>query len=158
MPVSDYLRASGVRIKPGVTGEVYENVGRITISKAATRGMDQNMFAVLKIVVDQLKLSVQINSIDTGLHSPGSRHYVGRAVDINKISDVGDSTPDQAMLNNPKAIQMVEYLLAEGFHIGEGKPWAAILFGPPRTRWNPSRSDHVNHLHMSLGPRPMKKA
>lgn len=154
--MSDYLRASGVLVHKGETGEVYENVGRINISKASIRGMDQNLFACLKIVVDQLKLAINVNSIDTGAHAKGSRHYVGRAADINKISDVADTTPDQAMLTNPKALEMVEYLLAEGFHVGEGKPWAAVLFGPPRTRWNPSTSDHTTHLHLSLAPRPRK--
>ncbi len=156
MPISDYLRATGILVHAGETGEVYENVGRITISNAAIRGVDQNMWACLKIAVDELKLAINVNSIDTGAHAKGSRHYVGRAVDINKISAVGDTTPDQAMLSNPKAREMIEYLLAEGFHIGEGKPWAAILFGPPRTRWNPSTSDHTTHLHMSLAPKPRK--
>lgn len=156
MPISDYLRATGILILAGEEGQVYLNVGKIAITKAPIRGLDQNLFAVLKIVVDELKLSIQVNSVDTGKHAQNSRHYVGRAADINKISVMGDTTPDQAMMSNPKAREMVEYLLAGGFHIGEGKPWAAILFGPPRTRYNPTTSDHTTHLHMSLAPR--KKA
>jgi len=158
VPISDYLRASGTRVHAGETGQVYLNVGKIAISKASIRGMDANLFAVLKIVVDQLTLSINVNSVDTGQHAKGSRHYVGRAVDINKISRMGDTTPDQAMLTNLLAREMVEYLLAEGFHVGEGKPWAAVLFGPPRTRWNTSKADHTTHLHMSLAPRPMERA
>lgn len=158
MPISDYLRATGILILAGEEGQVYLNVGKIAITKPAIRGMDQNMFACLKIAVDALKLSIQVNSIDTGFHSVRSRHYTGRAVDINKISVMGDTTPDQAMMTNKHAREMVEYLLAGGFHIGEGKPWAAILFGPPRTRWNPSTSDHTAHLHLSLAPKPRKKA
>ncbi len=154
MPISDYLRATGVLIHAGETGVLYSNVGRIIVAKAAIRGIDQNLWACLKIAVDHLKLDVNVNSIDTGQHVQNSRHYQGRAADINKFSVVGDETPDQAMLTNPKALQMVEYLLIEGFHVGEGKPWAAILFGPPRTRWNPSRIDHTTHLHVSLAPKP----
>lgn len=156
MPISDFLRATGVLVKKDESGELYENVGRITVTNAAIRGVDQNLWAVLKICADELALWLNIISFDTGAHAKNSRHYTGRAADVNKITPITDTTANQAMLTNKDALRVVEYLLAGGFHVGEGQPWAAILFGPPRTRFNSSTVDHTNHLHCSLAPKPRR--
>lgn len=154
MPISDYLRASGILIHAGETGELYENVGRLTVSKAAIRGIDLHLWAVLKICADELKLWLNVNSIDTGRHVPKSRHYQGRAADVNQVTPIAASTGSPAVLTNPAALLLIDYLLAGGFYVGEYRPWPAVLFGPPKTRWNPSRVDHRTHLHCSLAPKP----
>lgn len=156
MPIADYLRATGVRVHGGEVGEVYKNVGKITFARAPIKGADENLFACLKIAADQLKLWIGCSSIDTGTHTKGSRHYTGRAADISEVTPMTDSSPNAAFLTNSDAVRLVTYLLEEGFHVGEGKPWAAVLFGPPRSRWNSSIVDHRDHVHVSIGPR--KKA
>lgn len=149
MPLSDYLTASGHRVHGGEQGLVYTNVGRIWFSKAPKVGIDSNLLAVLKIAVDQLHLTININSVDTGTHSPSSRHYSGRAADINKVGPILGQR-EQATLTNPHALRLARFLLANGFRIGEGGPWAAVLFGPVHTALNPTGISHDTHLHASL--------
>lgn len=153
MPLSDYLVASGERLLAGKTGVVYENVGRITVTHAARVGVDQNLFACLKIAADQLALWLNVNSIDSGEHVKNSRHTFGRAVDINQVTPVGTKEPWQATPANSQAERLVLYLLAHGFHVGERRPWAALLFGAVGTRYNPSPVDHGTHMHVSLPSR-----
>jgi hypothetical protein len=152
MPLSDYLIASGQRVHGGETGQLYHHEGEIRVSTAARVGADSNLWAVLKIAVDALKLKLNILSIDTGAHVAGSRHYDGRAVDISQIGPVG-AIWSACTPANSYAVQLVNYLLAHGFKAGEGphNPGPALLFGPPRTSLNPSDVAHRHHLHVSLG-------
>ncbi len=149
MPLTDYLTASGQRVHGGQQGLVYSNAGRIWISTPAHIGIDSNLFACLKICVDILHLSINVNSIDTGQHSLNSRHYTGRAADINKVGPILGSQ-QQATLTNPHAQRLVHYLMANGFRAGEGGPWASILWGPIHTSLNPSSINHSTHLHCSV--------
>lgn len=149
MPVDQYLVAAGRRRFAGQAGILYANVGQLHVSKAPTKGVDENLWAVLKTAVDTLRLALNINSIDTGKHVPTSRHYTGRAVDINKVGAAG-TVWRQATLHNSDAMRLVRWLQAHGFRAGEGGPWPAVIFGPPHSALNPTGVDHSSHLHVSL--------
>ena len=162
MPLSDFRVGSGQRVHAGKKGKLYPPPGKvggggaIYVSRAAVRGPDAHLWAALKVAVDVLDLAIQVNSIDTGQHSPNSRHYAGLAVDINKVGERRDSW-QQATMTNPFAVELVDLFLHAGWQIGEGDPFrAGILLGPPRTKWNSSGIDHSTHLHLSLArlPRP----
>jgi hypothetical protein len=156
MPLADFLEPSGVRVHAGETGCVYERVGQIWISKASIRGVDSNLWGALKHCVDVLGLKINCNSLDTGRHAVNSRHYQGRAVDINRIDKAGGpqgSPMVQATTSNPWAVQLVSYLLANGFGVGErrsGQSQDGVIFGPPGHKWNPTKSDHHHHVHLSI--------
>ena len=157
MPLTDFLEASGKCVHAGVTGCLYESrAGEIWVSKAAIKGVDANLWGALKHCVDVLGIKVNINSIDTGKHAYNSRHYQGRAVDINKIDrmDAGIAAPThQAMLDNVEALRLVNYLLANGFKVGERNKWGShsgILFGPIKSKYNPTLVEHSTHLHLGL--------
>lgn len=143
------LIASGRRVLAGQSGEVHIGAGKISIARAPIHGVDDHLWLILKLAVDDLRLPVLVSSVDTGQHVPGSRHYDGRAVDISKVGLAGGRWKP-ATLNNADAGHLANWLLANGFRIGEGGPWPAILFGPPHTRLNPSSIDHSTHLHVSL--------
>jgi hypothetical protein len=156
MPLQDFLEPAGTLVHAGETGCVYSKVGQIWISRAATRGVDANLWGALKHCVDVLGLKINVNSIDTGQHARNSRHYQGRAVDINRVDDVGGPSTApmiHATLANPYAVRLVNYLLANGFGIGErkrGQSQDGVIFGPPGHKWNPTTSDHHHHVHISL--------
>ena len=153
MPIADFLAASGVRVHAHEIGLLYASEGSLWVSKPAIRGIDSHLFACLKIACDECQLALNVNSIDTGEHAPNSRHYQGRAVDINKVVVSGQSfkaTGAQATLENPRALKLLHYLLAQGFRIGEGGAWPGLFFGPPHTRYCPIAVDHSRHLHVSL--------
>lgn len=153
MPLADFLNASGNRIMKGMKGEVYSNVGQIYFEKAPKIGIDANLWACLKIAVDQTGLAIEVNSIDTGEHVKNSRHYQGRAVDIHIVVRAGNelSQHANAYLTNGEASKFYHYLLEHGFNVGEGKAWPAVIWGPVHTHTNPTGIDHQNHLHVSLG-------
>lgn len=145
----ELLVASGKRGLAGQTGEIYKGHGSIAIAKAAKIGVDLHLWAVLKLAVDALGLPISISSIDTGKHVAGSRHYDGRAVDISRVGLNGGKWRP-ATVQNAEAGKLVAWLLANGFRVGEGGPWAACLFGPPHSEHNSSSIDHSDHLHVSL--------
>jgi hypothetical protein len=150
VPIETFVHASGIRVHAGQQGLLYQNVGKIRVSKASIHGVDQNLWAILKIVVDELAFTINVNSIDTGQHIPNSRHASGRAVDINRVGAVTE-TPGQATLANAAAMRLVRLLRAHGFHVGEGAPpRPGLLFGPVHTPLNPTGIDHAMHLHMSI--------
>jgi hypothetical protein len=150
VPIEAFLHASGIRVHAGQQGLLYHNVGEISVSRASVHGVDQNLWAILKIVVDHLALTVNVNSIDTGQHVVHSRHASGRAVDINRVGAV-TQTPGQATLANAAAMRLVRHLQEHGFHVGEGAPpRPGLLFGPVHTPLNPTGIDHATHLHMSI--------
>lgn len=159
MPLTDFLNASGQRVHAGQVGRVYDKVGEIWISKASIKGVDANLWGCLKHCVDVLGLKIQVNSTDTGFHVANSRHYQGRAVDINRIDRApgGPGAPTHvAELANVEALRLVNYLLAHGFGIGErkrGTSQPGIIFGPPGHRFNPTLLEHSTHLHVSLPKR-----
>jgi hypothetical protein len=156
MPLIDFLEPSSVRVHAGETGCIYSKVGEIWISKASIRGVNANLWGALKHCVDTLGLKIQVNSIDTGEHAPNSRHYQGRAVDINRVDRMpGPQTAPlgRATLGNIEAVRLVSYLLANGFGIGErkrGQSQDGVIFGPPGHKWNPTSSDHHHHIHISI--------
>lgn len=152
MPLTDFLEASGKCVHAGETGCLYDSKGQIWVSKAAIKGVDTNLWGALKHCVDVLGIKVNINSIDTGKHAYNSRHYQGRAVDINKVSLVSHPF-QQAMLDNVEALRLVNYLLANGFKVGERNKWGShsgILFGPIKSKYNPTLVEHSTHLHLGL--------
>jgi hypothetical protein len=157
MALTDFLDPLGTRVHAGVTGCVYEGRGQIWISTASIRGVDANLWGALKHCVDVLGLKIQVNSIDTGQHAPASRHYQGRAVDINRVEQAVGSPQGapswRATTGNTSACRLVSYLLANGFGIGErrrGQSQAGVIFGPPGHQWNPTSSDHHHHIHVSI--------
>jgi hypothetical protein len=160
VPIKDYLQASGVRVRAGQTGLVFRSPsgGRIYCSKASVRGLDQNLFAVLKHAVTVTGLSINLNSVDTGKHAPNSRHYKGLAVDINKVGEDADSM-EQATLQNKSAMRLYFWLRSAGFQIGErqrGQSVPGVIFGPIGHKFNPSGSPHARHLHASIPQRHKK--
>jgi hypothetical protein len=159
MPLSQFRYASGQKVHAGDSGKVYPppgsagGGGAIYVSRPAPHGIDANLWGALKVCVDQLDLSINCNSLTTGKHSEGSRHYAGLAADINKIGP-SPGQWKQATLGNASAVRLVRYLLANGWSVGEGDPTRpAILFGPVGHSWNPSRVDHSTHLHVSVARR-----
>lgn len=156
MPLTDFLNASGQRVHAGETGCVYNRVGQIWISRASVKGVDANLWGALKHCVDVLGLKINVNSVDTGGHVANSRHYQGRAVDINRIDRVGSpfvAPSHVAELANVEALMLVNYLLAHGFGIGERKrnqSQPGVIFGQPGYKWNPTSLDHSTHLHVSI--------
>lgn len=160
MPLTDFLNAANQRVHQGETGCVYSKVGEIWISRASIKGVDANLWGALKHCVDVLGLKINVNSIDTSQeHAPNSRHYQGRAVDINRIDRMpGPTTAPlaRATLGNSDAVRLVNYLLAHGFGIGErkrGTSQPGVIFGPPHSKFNPIAGDHSTHLHVSLPKR-----
>lgn len=153
---ADLLCASGER-RFGKQGGVWFDAdgGKIVCLTPPNKGIDSHLFGVLKVVVVQLHLVIHLTSVDTGGHVRNSRHYYGRAVDIGSVYHHGPGVPERAAtLDNSDAVEMVHYLLEHGFKVGEGKPTPAIIFGPPGTKWNPTRIEHAHHLHCSL---PVKR-
>ena len=151
--ITPYLIASGNLVLVGQTGRIHDasekDGGILEIARAPIRGIDSHLWMAIKTAVDELKLHVILSSIDTGTHAVNSRHYTGRAADSNRIGSANGMVM-VASSRNDHAVRLVQWLLAHGFHIGEGKPWAAILFGPVQSHFNPTDIDHSTHLHLSL--------
>lgn len=149
--LSGYLKASGVRINGGKEGVWYDDgKGKITCVKAPVVGIDSHLLTLTEDVVSDLGLSLTINSVDTGQHVPDSRHYDGRAEDIDELHPYG-SDPIPVTLANPHAVAFVDHLIANGFTAGhENGPYAAVLFGPVGTKWNMTDVPHEHHIHVSV--------
>jgi hypothetical protein len=148
------LKASGARILAGIAGSVYHHHGQILITRAAVKGIDSNLLRVLEAAVDDLEISIEINSIDTGAgqHVPTSRHFHGCAVDIDRVGLVGHPL-EEAHIANKEARELVQWLIDHGFVAGhENGPYPAVLFGPVGCKWNRTQIGHVSHLHVSLHP------
>lgn len=155
MPIESFLKAGPTRVHAGEVGLIYGPAqggkGRIYISKGAVHGINDSLWAVLKIAVDTLGIGLNINSIDTGKHVPTSRHYDGRAVDINQVWEVGSDHRTQATTGNPCAVRLLRLLAAHGFAVGhENGPHAAVLLGPCGGEWNQTEVDHSTHMHVSV--------
>lgn len=152
MPASDYRYASGQAVKAGEKGQVYQNVGRLYYQRGCSSGVDAHLHAVLKILVDEHAVALNVNSLCTGKHSKNSRHYAKPclAADCNKVGKT-KATWQPFTVHNPDGQRIVEYLLDNGWLIGEGEPTRpGLLLGPARSRWNPTSIDHSTHLHMSI--------
>jgi hypothetical protein len=152
MPASDYRYRSGQAVHAAEKGQVYANMGRIFFVRGCQTGLDANLFATLKICVDEFKVALNVNSLCTGKHSKNSRHYAKPclAADCNRIGPTR-ATWQPFTEYNPYGIKMVEYLLQQGWMVGEGDPARpGLLLGPPRTKWNSSSIDHSTHLHLSI--------
>lgn len=149
--LSPFLKASGDRLNGGKDGVWYDDgAGKITCSRAPRIGIDSHLLVLTEDAVSDLRLSVTVNSVDTGQHVPGSRHYDGRAEDIDEIHAYGGE-PEVATLENPHAVAFVEHLISNGFVAGhENGPHAAVLFGPVGTKWNATDVDHSTHVHVSV--------
>lgn len=149
---AELLHPSYRRRFAGRAGTWYHQRGLIECLRAPYKGVDENLFGILKVVADTLALQLVISSVDTNRHATHSRHYVGLAVDLWQIGPV-DGRLQIASPRNPEAVAVVEFLLARGFEPAEGRtnPGPAVLLGPPRTRYNRSPADHDDHLHLSLG-------
>lgn len=156
--IAELLHPSGVLRFARTKGIWYDRThaggGLIECSKAPLLGIDENLFGVLKVLVDSLLLHIVVNSVDTGRHATNSRHYAHLAADINKIALVGEKLPRVTILNE-HTFAVVHWLLGHGFRIGEGayNPGPGLLLGPIGSVFNPSDTDHSTHLHMSLGRR-----
>lgn len=153
MPIREFLKASGTRIRGGDSGIVYHGVaGRVVFRRAPERGIDLQLFGLLKHLVEALGISIHVSSVDTGKHAPRSRHYAGCAVDIIELA-VGFRDWQECRAGNDLVEQLLRYLEKGGFAHGEGRPAPAVLFGPPGSTWNRSPVDHQDHIHLSI-PRP----
>ena len=81
MPASDYKWASKEAVHSGEKGLVYANVGRLYFVRGCATGVDANLFAVLKILVDEHKVALNVNSLCTGKHSKNCLLYTSDAAD-----------------------------------------------------------------------------
>lgn len=156
MPASDFKYASKQSVHGGEKGLVYANVGRLYFVRGCATGVDANLFAVLKILVDEHALALNVNSLCTGKHSKNSRHYAKPciAADCNRVG-LTKETWQPFTVANPHGRKLVEYLIEQGWMVGEGSPSRpGLLLGPPKSALNPSQIDHSTHLHFSLGRYP----
>ncbi len=134
---------------PGVPG--YEGAtGVITLTTPPLRGLDDRLFRILRMMVDELGVSINILSVDTGQHVPGSRHYHGRAVDVDHIGGLpvgwANSHIDQGRVQH--------WLRSHCFGPAEDGldgHVRALLFGPPESSGNRSSLPHLHHMHISVG-------
>ena len=110
------------------------------MSPASSHGVDENLWACLRIAVDQLGLAIS-------LHAPDPDR--GRAVTIRKIGKEG-RVWHPATLANPDALRLAEYLRRHGFHVGEDGEGPTLRLGPPHTALNPTPGDHAQQLVVSL--------
>lgn len=154
MPLSDFRFGTGELVHAGKKGRVYSNVGQIYVTRPAKAGFDANLFGALKVIVDSLKIAINVNSVDTGRHSTNSRHYDHRAVDTNKVRKIGNKSWQQQAQSNRLSIAIVNLALENGWHIGEGGNFPGVLLGPPWSTFNPTAFDHATHLHLSIARRP----
>jgi hypothetical protein len=155
--LSDFKWASGVLVHADSSGVQYTAQGQIVFEKPDPKGIDSSLFAVLKIAVDHLHIAINVNSLTTGTHVPTSRHYSGRAADINRIGSM-DGPMMQSTLQNAQALRLVAFLRQNGWHLGEGGPWPGLFLGPPHTGLNVCGVDHSRHLHVSIPRRPQPGA
>jgi hypothetical protein len=149
MDLQPYLTASGERILKGVTGKVHGGKGEIFIVRAAVIGVDRHLMALLMAVVDELRIAMSLNSLDTGEHAPHSRHFSGRAADCSMIGAKGGPLMPATLLNR-YAVRYAEFLGAHGMRHYEQGPWGAVLLGPVHTSLNQTGTAHVHHLHTSI--------
>jgi len=140
MWLNSFLIAAGVGIHARKEGVLYDEIGRIVVSPASPHGVDEHLWACLRIAVDHLRLVID-------LHVPDPHR--GRAVVIGKIGKEGGAW-HPATLANPDAIRLAEYLRVYGFHAGEDGEGPALRLGPPHTALNPTPGDHAQHLWVSL--------
>lgn len=154
MPISDFMRGSGVRIKRGLKGRLYHGTGVIDVVRAARVGIDSHLWGALKILVDELGIWIEINSIDTGKHSELSRHYRGLATDFWRVGMahmIGDrDVPPIASSTNLTARTVCTYLSDWGWKHREYGRWPSVLLGPAHSRFNETDSPHLTHIHLSL--------
>lgn len=152
MPASDYRYATRNAVHAGEKGEVYSNVGRLYFARGCKSGVDANLFAVLKILVDEFECSLNVNSLCTGRHSKGSRHYAlpCLAADCNRVGR-SRSTWQPFTVYNATGRAIADYLIKNGWMVGEGDPARpGLLLGPAHSALNPTRMDHSTHLHFSI--------
>ena len=145
----ELLHPSGVRILAGESGRIYRNVGEVWIDTPARTGIDSNLWGVLKASADALRLILHVSSIDTGRHSRTSRHYVGLAADVWRVGPAGKAPP-VVTADDPVCERLAWWLWNKGMCHYENGPWPAVLYGPPRSAYNKTSSDHSDHLHLSL--------
>lgn len=140
-----------MRVNAGKSGTWYDSgKAKIYCQKAPKVGIEQRLLNILIALVEAKKLSISINSVDTGKHVPSSRHYAGRAVDINDIHVYG-GPPFTASLSNPNAVDALQWLVEYGFRAGrENGPYDAVLLGPPGQPYNRTLVSHSTHMHVSI--------
>ena len=165
MPVTDYLEPSG-RFTKKARGLAYRASGIIWVKRGTHgQGVDEHLWAILKLMADQLRIAIAVSSLNTGTHSPNSRHFWGLAADLSRLAEYDSSLglmereveslleKNPVTMRNPQEPRIVSWLLRNGFQAGEGRPRPAFLYGPPRSRYNPSTVDHTDHIHISLARR-----
>lgn len=148
--IKQYEIGSGHRILAGKMGTLYSGKrGSIIVAKAAVVGIDDHLWMVAQILVEQMGFCMLINSIDTGTHAPDSRHFVGCAFDTDMIGV--DHTHLRAVnVLSSLAVQAATWLHSQGFEYHEMGPHAAVLLGPVHSSMNETGSSHVGHMHISI--------
>lgn len=157
--IKQYEIGSGHRILEGKTGTLYSGKkGSILVAKAAVVGVDDHLWRALQIAVEAVELCVVVNSIDTpNAHAPGSRHYVGCAVDMDSMGiDHTHLSPVNVL--NSHAVLLVKWLLSQGWKNHEGGPYPGLMLGAVHTEYNGTGLPHVNHLHVSIERPPAHAA
>lgn len=149
--ISAYLKASGQRVNKGKIGTWFDDGhGKLACIKAPRIGIDEHLLLLAQAVASDLGLVLTINSVDTGKHVPGSRHYDGRAFDTDEMHAYGQE-PELVSAANAHAVALVDHLVLCGFTAGhENGPYPAVLFGPVGTHWNATTIDHSSHVHVSV--------
>jgi hypothetical protein len=149
--IKQYETGSGNRILKGRTGTLYTGKkGSIIVAKAAVVGVDEHLWLALQLAVETVGICTVVNSIDTpGQHVPGSRHYVGCAVDMDMMG-IDYTHLTAATVLNHHAVGLVKWLLAQGWKNHEGGGWPGCMLGPVHTQYNATGVSHVSHVHCSI--------
>jgi hypothetical protein len=133
-------RTAAAGVHAGETGVLYDEIGRIVMSRASVHGIDAGLWERLRVAVDQLRLVVDVNPLDA-VH--------GRAAAIAAVGPEA-GVWHAATVANPDAIRLAEYLRVHGFRAGEDGPGPTLRFGPPHMALNPTACDHADHLYVAL--------
>jgi hypothetical protein len=139
MGLEKFVQASGVCVHAREEGVVYDDGGRIVVSHAGLHGVDEHLWACLRIAVDQLFLVINLSAVADD----------GASVTIGKVGPA-DRVGAPVTVDNPDAIRLVEYLRAHGFGVGEEGPQPCLLLGPSQTLLNPTEVDYSQQLVVTL--------
>jgi hypothetical protein len=63
-PKTGWTAPMGTPVHPGETGLLYNEIGRIAMSRASLHGVDADLWERLRRAVDQLRLVIDLNAVD----------------------------------------------------------------------------------------------
>lgn len=131
----------------------YDNIGDLMNGKKAKRssGRDGRLIGpggetnvspeVLQAIINTAKAGhkIVIEEIAGGKHSPGSKHFSGRAVDIDGIDGLEDFITQKSKISDAKIKAIAVELKKSG---------PTNLWGPSRAGLNSLNNTHNDHIHV----------